>query len=112
MGEELGLNVEEVNPRNFPLPSLALRLRSLVLELHNGRGFFVLRGLDLTKYLPEDNTLIYVAIASHIAGKRGKQNEDGDIFSMHLILYLWMMYELNDWSSPYPRSETDGRVTA
>ena len=88
MAKELGLNVEEVNPRNFPLPSLVLRLRSLALEIHNGRGFFVLRGLDPTRYSSEDNTLIYVAIASHIAGKRGKQNEDGDIFSAHPISYF------------------------
>lgn len=78
----LGLDGNEVNPMNFPLPSLARNLQYLAYELHEGRGFFVLRGLDPVNYTPEDNAVIYLAIASYIAEKRGKQNEEGDMFSL------------------------------
>ena len=54
----------------------------------------MLRGLNPTKYSSEDNTLIYVAIARHIAGRRGKQNEDGDIFSAHPISFFEEKHKL------------------
>ena len=81
---ELGLDGNEVNPSNFPLPSLTYSLKSLAEELHEGMGFFIIRGLDPANYSPEDNAVIYLGIISHIAEKWGKQNEDGDMFSVSL----------------------------
>ncbi|KAL4928973.1 uncharacterized protein BDV17DRAFT_290980 [Aspergillus undulatus] len=53
---ESGLSIDEANQFNFPLPTLGKALRALALEIHEGKGFFVLRGLNPDKYTIEDNT--------------------------------------------------------
>jgi hypothetical protein len=46
-------------------------------DIHDGRGFAVLCGLDPEKYSMLDNILLYVGITSHIAEIRGYQDYDG-----------------------------------
>lgn len=77
----LGLDGNEASPWTFPLPNLAARLSSIAFELHRGKGFFVLRGLDPHRWSPEDNAVVYLGICSYIGEKRGKTNQDGDMFS-------------------------------
>jgi len=74
---DLGLDGNEANESNFPLPTLQGRLRKLAAEVHEGRGFFVLRGLDPRKYTIEDNCIIFLGVSSLIGEKRGKQDDDG-----------------------------------
>jgi len=82
----LGLDGNEASPWTFPLPSLAARLSSFAFEVHRGKGFFVLRGLDPHRWSPEDNAVIYLGICSHIGEMQGRTNQDGDMFStFHLI---------------------------
>jgi len=57
------------------------RLRTCCLELHRGRGFFSLRGLDPSDYSPEDNMILFLGISSYIAERRGKQDAQGNMFS-------------------------------
>jgi hypothetical protein len=57
------------------------RLRAHCLELHRGRGFFLLRGLDPNDYSPEDNVILFLGISSYIAERRGKQDAQGNMFS-------------------------------
>ncbi|KAJ5658461.1 uncharacterized protein N7484_002110 [Penicillium longicatenatum] len=64
-----------LNELNFPLPTFRPILRGLSNELHNGRGFFVLRGLRIDSYSREDNVIIYTGVSSHIGSIRGRQQD-------------------------------------
>lgn len=64
-----------INQTTFPLPTLRPVLRDLSKELHNGRGFFVLRGLRIDRYSREDNIIIYTGVSSHIGSIRGRQQD-------------------------------------
>ena len=75
----LGLDGNEVCCQNFPLPTLGPRLRSLALEIHQGRGFFVLRGFNPDDYDTEDNLLLFLGISSYIGEKRGQQDGEGSM---------------------------------
>lgn len=76
-----GCDGSEVNMANFPLPKLAACLRDLAEEVHHGRGFFVLRGLNSARYSEEDNALLFLGISSYIGDIRGVQNADKEVFS-------------------------------
>ena len=60
----------------FPLPNLGPKLRALSKELHTGRGFFVLRGVDVDNYSTEDNVIIFAGISSYIGQVRGRQQSE------------------------------------
>jgi hypothetical protein len=63
-----------VNKNTFPLPNLSQELRQQAKILQHGRGFFVLRGLDVDRYSIEDNVIIYVGVSSYIGSIRGRQD--------------------------------------
>ncbi|GAB1205260.1 hypothetical protein APSETT445_003933 [Aspergillus pseudonomiae] len=69
------LTLGNINQDTFPLPNLRPTLRSLSNEIHNGRGFFVLRGLDIDRYTREENIIIYAGVSSHIGNIRGRQQD-------------------------------------
>jgi len=75
----LELDGSELMMSNFPLPGLRSILLHLAAELHDGKGFFVVRGLNSADYSPEDNVLIFLGISSYIAETRGKQDEAGNM---------------------------------
>ncbi|KAJ2995553.1 hypothetical protein NUW58_g1242 [Xylaria curta] len=75
--KSLELDGSEVTQSTFPLPTLAEKLHQLSVDLHDGKGFCVLRGLDPKTYSPEENVLIYLGLSSYIAETRGKQDEEG-----------------------------------
>jgi hypothetical protein len=50
----------------FPLPSLAPMLLELVDELDNGRGFVLLRGLNLDGYSSAEIDLLYAGMGRHM----------------------------------------------
>ena len=64
-----------LSPSTFPLPKLGPVLRGLAKELHNGRGFFVLRTIPVDKYSRADNILVYAGISSYIGELRGVQDQ-------------------------------------
>lgn len=70
----LGLSLGHLSAETFPLPNLHSELRKLSDELHKGHGFFVIRGVNVDSYTREENAIIYVGIASHIASQRGRQD--------------------------------------
>lgn len=80
---EYELDGDKVSRDNFHLPTLQHVLRELSLEVHNGRGFFILRGLDLPKYSIADGTIIFLGIQSYIAEQRARQDDQGNILSMY-----------------------------
>lgn len=78
---ELGLYGSEVSASNFPLPTLGQKLLSAALDLHRGRGFAIIRGLDPEDFSPEDNLIVFLGISGYIGSKRGRQDEDGNMLS-------------------------------
>lgn len=74
-----------VSTETFPLPNLGLRLGRLTLNLHDGSGFAVLRGLDTTEFSAEDNMLIYLGICSWVGSQRGKIMCPQSVFAESLL---------------------------
>ncbi len=65
--------------QNFPLPALKDQLWKLRGEVHRGRGFCVIRGLDPKLHSPADNLIIFLGLTSYIAERRGRQDQNGNI---------------------------------
>ncbi|KAF6818422.1 taurine catabolism dioxygenase family protein [Colletotrichum musicola] len=76
--KSLGLPLGHISQETFPLPKLHPELRKLSYELHNGHGFFVVRGLRVDEHSREDNIAIYAGLSSHIAPRRGRQDRQYD----------------------------------
>lgn len=49
------------------------------LDVHDGRGFAVIRGINPGDYSVEDLTLAYMGVASYVADKRGCQDKVGNM---------------------------------
>lgn len=81
-GLELDLNEDHISPQTFPLPQLEARLRDASLELHKGRGFFVVKGLEQVPCDVEDSVKVFLGIASYIANQRGRQDKQGNVLCM------------------------------
>ena len=64
---------------NFPLPTLGPKLVELSKDVHHGKGFCVVRGIDPAQYDVEDLTLVYLGIQSHVAELRGRQDRGGNM---------------------------------
>ncbi|KAL3474393.1 hypothetical protein BJX99DRAFT_271707 [Aspergillus californicus] len=78
-----------ITQETFPLPTLHGELRRLSDELHNGHGFFVLRGLEPDNHTREENIIIYMGISAHVASQRGRQDhkyngESADVVLTHV----------------------------
>jgi hypothetical protein len=73
------LDGDLVNKENFPVPNLQHVLRKCCRELHDGKGFVILRGLDLAKYSVEDGMVIFLGIQSYIAEQRARQDDKGNM---------------------------------
>ena len=73
-----GRALADLRAEDFPLPSLAPRLRALRVELLNGPGFALLRGLPVDRYGIEDVATIYLGIGRHLGSTRS-QNGQGHL---------------------------------
>ncbi|KAI1817234.1 Clavaminate synthase-like protein [Poronia punctata] len=82
----------EVTRENFPLPRLGPRLKDCATDLHVGSGLCILRGLTPGTYSAEDNTIIFLGLASHIGDQRGVQSSQGAM--------LTHVYESSSWTVP------------
>ena len=71
-------NVLELDKDDFPLPTLAPRLRRVENELINGRGFVLIRGLPRDKHSKDDASLLYWGIGMHL-GRPWPQNKKGHV---------------------------------
>lgn len=74
----MSLDGTAVNKHNFILPTLGAKLQDLRKEIHTGRGFAVIRGLDAAKFGVGDLTIIYMGIASYISDQIGRQDGSGN----------------------------------
>jgi hypothetical protein len=84
----LGLYGSEVSSDNFSLPTVGPKLLRLAHDIHNGKGFAVVRGMKPEMFSIEDNVIAFLGISAYIGGKRGRQDEDGNMLSMST---LWSM---------------------
>ncbi|KAK4223414.1 hypothetical protein QBC38DRAFT_51692 [Podospora fimiseda] len=75
----LELDGDAVSPDNFHLPTLGPCLSRLTTDLHAGKGFFVIRGLNPADFSDEDNLILFLGLSSYIGGVRGKQTNDGSM---------------------------------
>jgi hypothetical protein len=80
---ETGMKLDKLSKETFLLPQLGPRLQTLAQEVHNGRGFFVLQGLNSSHYSDWENVVIYVGISSYIGNRPGRQDEYGNML-LHL----------------------------
>ncbi|KAM0342735.1 hypothetical protein ACHAPU_009227 [Fusarium lateritium] len=82
--KELELDGDCVSRDNFPLPTLGPRLDRIRQDVHQGKGFGVIRGLNTQKYSPEDLTVMYLGIQSYIANRHGRQDRKGNML-VHIV---------------------------
>lgn len=75
-------DAQSVSQETFPLPNLGPRLQEIAKTLHSGRGFAVLRGLELAK-TPEDNMIIYLGVSTYVGSQRGMCEDGVVLFSHH-----------------------------
>ncbi|KAG6088737.1 hypothetical protein E4U15_005278 [Claviceps sp. LM218 group G6] len=77
--KELGLDGDLVRRNNFQLPTLEGDLNHLRHEIHDGKGFGLIRGLEPQRYSVEDLTTIYLGLQSYIADLQGWQDKKGNM---------------------------------
>ncbi|KAL0631035.1 hypothetical protein Q9L58_010111 [Maublancomyces gigas] len=70
-----------ISQDTFPLPTLSPKLHAQALELFNGRGFFVLRGIQVDRYSRLDSLIAYVGISAHVGDLRGRQDLSGMVLN-------------------------------
>jgi len=75
----LGQDGDLIEPRNFPLPTLGPKLEEMSRDIHHGKGFGVVRGLNSADFDVEDLTLVYLGIQCYIAEQRGRQDKRGNM---------------------------------
>jgi len=75
----LGLDGDLMSRQSFPLPNLGPRLDRFRLNLHDGTGFGLIRGLDPQRYAVEDLTMLHLGIQCYIANRQGRQDKKGNM---------------------------------
>jgi hypothetical protein len=73
-----GLPFSALTREDFPLPTLGPALRAWQKQVTDGRGFYVLRGLNTRDYSDEEVGTIFWAIGLHL-GHAVTQNPRGDL---------------------------------
>ena len=63
--------LRDLTPETFPLPSdLRAKLGGISRELHQGRGFVTVRGLDKAAFDSLESTIAFVGVTCHICEER------------------------------------------
>ncbi|KAG4269225.1 hypothetical protein FPRO04_12100 [Fusarium proliferatum] len=80
----LELDGDLICRQNFPLPTVGIKLELMRLNVYEGKGFGLVRGLNPLSYSTEDLTMMYLGIQSYIANRRGRQDEKGNML-VHIV---------------------------
>lgn len=80
----LGLDGDLICRENFPLPMLGKKLDTIRLDIYEGKGFGLIRGLDPQDHSSVDLTMMYLGIQSYIANSCGRQDEKGNML-VHIV---------------------------
>ena len=106
-----GVSPLEFRQKDFPLPSLGPKISSLLHEIEYGRGFVLMRGLNVADYALDKLSVLYWGLGTYL-GQTISQNSQGDLLG-HVKdmeggkMYLSSMgliqldFELDDISSRY-----------
>ena len=73
-----GVDIPALSEQDFPLPTLSAVLADLCIELINGRGFCLIKGLEIADLKAPDAALIYWGLGRHL-GTPMAQNAQGDV---------------------------------
>jgi len=73
-----GTPLAAISPANFPLPRLGPRLAAVLRELLQGRGFVLMRGLDVAHCSREQAAIAYMGVGAHFGSHRS-QNAKGHL---------------------------------
>ena len=76
--ETAGLDVIDLTPDTFPLPTLATRLDGLRRELVHGRGLHLFRGVPVHRYTPWQRCAVFYGMGAHM-GWTCPQNARGHV---------------------------------
>jgi len=76
--ERSGLAVEKITAANVPLPILAPRLKTILDEVLNGRGFVLIKGLPVQRWTRRKAAIAFLAIGVHLGNLR-MQNAAGHL---------------------------------
>ena len=68
-----------VSKSTFPLHVLGSVLSEIAREVHNGRGFSMVRGIPVDLYSREDVMIIYAGVSSYIGNLRGIFDPNGTV---------------------------------
>lgn len=79
--QELGLNGDEANCKNFDLPTVKDKLERAAVNVHEGCGVSIITGSDWSGLSPEDKLTLFLAISDYVGDVRGVQNRKGDMIS-------------------------------
>ena len=71
-------DIVNIRREDFPLPTLAPRLRRLFHEVLNGRGFVLLRALPVERWTKRESAIAFFGIGTHLGNARS-QNAQGHI---------------------------------
>jgi hypothetical protein len=71
-------DVLDIGKKDFPLPTLASRLKRIESDLIDGRGFVRLRGVDRARYGQAEMEMLYWGIGMHL-GTPWPQNKHGHV---------------------------------
>ncbi|HEX6297628.1 MAG TPA: TauD/TfdA family dioxygenase [Burkholderiales bacterium] len=73
-----GAELAAISPESFPLPGLGPRLKTILHELLEGRGFVLMRGLEVERHSRAENAIAYMGIGSYF-GRPRSQNAKGHL---------------------------------
>jgi hypothetical protein len=68
----------DLKREDFPLPTFGPRLQRILLEVLDGRGFVLLRGLPVSNWGPRKSALAFLGLGLHLGNLRS-QNARGDL---------------------------------
>ena len=76
--EEAKLEPTKLRREDFPLPTLGLRLKRILTEVLDGRGFILLRGIPVRDWGFRKSALAFLGIGLHFGNLRS-QNAKGHL---------------------------------
>jgi hypothetical protein len=76
--ERSEVNLAEITSENFPLKTLGPRLKDILDEVMNGRGFVLIKGLPVGRWTKRQAAVAFLIIGTHLGNLR-MQNAEGHL---------------------------------
>jgi uncharacterized protein YoaH (UPF0181 family) len=97
-----GRNIGDITKNTFPLPpKLEKRLREASRQIHRGRGFVTIRGLDKARFDDmhrEDSTIAFAGIAAHVCPEKAISTFSRQNLAMGWLSIFHPNHRLADFS--------------